>query len=77
MSQFQTLIRSRGSPLNIQTLTLVLFTDAIMLMPDLPNGYNHSCEIAKYGKAFISIFQQCFASINKIFILRGGLGTRL
>ena len=36
-----------------------------------------SCEIAKYRKVLTSIFQQLFASINKSFILGGGLGTRL
>ena len=28
-----------------------------------------------YGKGLISIFKEFFASINKIFILAGGLGT--
>ena len=36
-----------------------------------------SCEIAYYGKSSISIFQQFFASISKIFILGVGLGTKL
>ena len=36
-----------------------------------------SCKIAKYVKVLISIFQQSFASINKIFILGGALGARL
>ena len=27
------------------------------------------CEIADYGKSLISVFQEFFASINKIFIL--------
>ena len=36
-----------------------------------------SNEIAKYGKVLISIFQQFFASINKVFILDGRLGSRL
>ena len=35
------------------------------------------CEIAHYGKVVISIFQQFFASINKMFVLGGGLWTRL
>ena len=35
------------------------------------------CELAQYGKSLISIFQEFFASINKIFILAGRLGTRL
>ena len=37
MSQFQTLIRSRDSPLNIQTLTLVVFIDATMPLWKLTN----------------------------------------
>ena len=34
-------------------------------------------ETAKCGKVIISIFQQLFASINKVFILGGRLGTGL
>ena len=30
-----------------------------------------------YGKSLISVFQKFFASINKTFILAGGLDTRL
>ena len=30
-----------------------------------------------YGKGLTSVFQEFFASINKIFILAGRLGTRL
>ena len=30
-----------------------------------------------YGKSLISVFQESFASINKIFILAGTLGTKL
>ena len=36
-----------------------------------------SYETPHYGKILISVFQQLFASINKIFILGGGLCTRL
>ena len=36
-----------------------------------------SCEIAKYGKNLIAIFEEFFATIGKILILVGGLGTRL
>ena len=36
-----------------------------------------SCEIAHYGKSLISIFQEFFASTNKMSILWGRLGTRL
>ena len=38
MSQFQTLIRPRDNPLNIQTLILVVFIDAIMPMLELTNS---------------------------------------
>ena len=37
MPQFQTLIRSRDSPLNTQTLTFVVFTDATASMLELTN----------------------------------------
>ena len=30
-----------------------------------------------YGKSLISVFQEFFASIDKMFILDGGLGTGL
>ena len=36
-----------------------------------------SCEAAHNGKSLISVFQEFFASIDKIFILAGGLGTGL
>ena len=35
------------------------------------------CEIAYYGKGSISIFKKCLASIDKIFVLGGSLGSRL
>ena len=35
------------------------------------------CEIAPYGKSSISIFQDLFASIDKILILVARLSTRL
>ena len=38
MSQFQALIRPRDNPLNIQTLILVVFIDAIMPMLELTNS---------------------------------------
>ena len=37
MPQFQTLIRSRDSPLNTQTLTFVVFIDATASMLELTN----------------------------------------
>ena len=36
-----------------------------------------SCEIKKYGKVLISIFEKIFSSIKKFFILGGKLDTRL
>ena len=38
MSQFQSLIWSRDSPLNTQTLILVVFIDPTMVTPKLTNG---------------------------------------
>ena len=35
------------------------------------------CGEAHCGKGLISVFQEFLVSINKIFILAGGLGTRL
>ena len=37
----------------------------------------NSCEIVLYGECFIAISRDFFASINKIFILARGIGTRL
>ena len=37
----------------------------------------NSCEMAHYGKILIPIIQVFFASINKIFVFGGRLGTRL
>ena len=36
-----------------------------------------SCGMEHCGESLISIFEEFFASIEKIFILAGGLGTRL
>ena len=36
-----------------------------------------SSEIAYYKEISNTVFQEAFASIDKIFFLRGGLGTRL
>ena len=44
-----------------------LFTKYLRLFP---------CKAAHYGKTLISVFQDIFASMNKIFILEGRLGTR-
>ena len=38
MSQFQTLVRSSDSPLNIQTLISVVFIDATMPLLELTSG---------------------------------------
>ena len=39
------------------------------------HSQNISCEIARYGKSFIFIFQDFFTSINKTSIFAGRLGT--
>ena len=36
-----------------------------------------SCEIVHYVKSLISVFEEFFASINKILILAGRLATRI
>ena len=36
-----------------------------------------SYEVVHYWKSLIFVFQEFFASISKIFILAGGLGTGL
>ena len=36
-----------------------------------------SCGVAHCGEGFIAIFRNFFASIGKILILAGGIGTRL
>ena len=39
--------------------------------------FTEYCEVAHYGKSLISVFQEFAASINKMLILTGRLGTRL
>ena len=76
MSPFQTLIRSRDSPLNIQTLTIVLI-DAIMPMPELTNSYmeNVPCT-SKTRKILLLIMYVVFLKITtflwRILILAPG-----
>ena len=47
MPQFKTLIRSRDSPLNIETLILVVFIHATMLMPELKKWLGGKCALYK------------------------------
>ena len=65
MSHFQTLIRSRDSPLNIQTLILVVFIDGTMPMPELTNGLvlNLSCT-NKTRKILLLIMYVVFLKIT-------------
>ena len=76
MSPFQTLIRSRDSPLNIQTLTIVLI-DVIMPMPELTNSYmeNVPCT-SKTRKILLLIMYVVFLKITtflwRILILPPG-----
>ena len=68
MSQFQTLIRSRDSPLNIQTLILVVFIDATMPMPELTNGLaaNVPCT-NKTRKILLLIMHVVFLRITTLY----------
>ena len=55
MCQFQTLMTSRDSPLNIKTLILIAFIDAIMVMLELTNSYMENVP--------------CTSNIRKILLL--------
>ena len=65
MSEFQTLIMSRDSPLNTQFVILVVFIGATMSMPELTNGYveNVSCT-NKTRKIFLLIMYVAFLKIT-------------
>ena len=69
MCQFQTLIMSRDSPLNIQTLILIVFIDAIMPMPELTNSYmeNVPCT-SKTRKILLLIIYVVIFEDNYIFV---------
>ena len=69
MCQFQTLIMSRDSPLNIQTLILIVFIDAIMPMPELRNSYmeNVPCT-SKTRKILLLIIYVVIFEDNYIFV---------
>ena len=67
MTQFQTFIRSRDSPVNIKSLILVVFIDATMPMLELTNGYveNVLCTI-KTRKILLLIMYVVF--LKYIFV---------
>ena len=77
MSQFQTLIRSRDNPLNIQFFISVVFIDATMPLPELTNGLveNVPC-INKTRKILLLIIWVVFLKITtfswRILILHPG-----
>ena len=60
------------SVLDLLELWLFLSSTTIHKIFDTNSSFH-----VKYGKSFISVFQEFFASINKTFILAGGLGTGL
>ena len=65
MSQFQTLIRSRDSPLNMQTFVLVVFIDAIIPMPEFTNGLVENVPCTnKTRKIFLLIMYVVFLKIT-------------
>ena len=55
-------------------LTILLVT--IIHKPFETNSSFHVCEIVHYGKSSISVFQEIFASTDKIFISGGRIITR-
>ena len=68
MSQFQTLLRSRDSPLNIQTLILVVIIDATIPMPELANGYVDSIPCTNKTLKIL-LFKMCFIfEDNNMFV---------
>ena len=68
MSRFQTLIRSRDSPLNIKTLILVAFVDAAILMPELTNGYVENVTCTNKTKHSSVYNVCCIFEDNYIFV---------
>ena len=65
MSQFQALIRSRDSPLNIQTFVLVVFIDATIPMPEFTNGLAENVPCTnKTRKIFLLITYVVFLKIT-------------
>ena len=73
--------------LEIYTVFLFVFFNSIRILKAVDSNYNPGqnisdklyffCEKAPYGKSSISIFQEFFASIDKMLILGARLGTRL
>ena len=59
MSQFQTLIKSRASPLNIKTLILVVFIDTTMVMPELTNGWVENVPCTSKTPKSSSVYNVC------------------
>ena len=55
----------KSTNLNLQAITKYLRLNVVL------------CKVENYGKSLISVFQEFFASINKIFILAVTLITRL
>ena len=53
------------------------FKDLTTTMDKIFDKLWFSCEIVHYGKSLNSIFQEFFASIDKIWILGGRISTRL
>ena len=57
--------------------SLVGVVSRVSYIPNIWDKLKFLCEIVHYGKNSISIFEEFFASIDKIFILAGRLDTRL
>ena len=58
-------------------LQFTVFSVKISIVTSKVDKLQFSCKIAPYGKSLVTIFQEIFTSIEKIFILGGRLSTRL
>ena len=58
-------------------LQFTVFSVKISIATSKVDKLQFSCKIASYGKSLVTIFQEIFTSIEKIFILGGRLSTRL
>ena len=68
MSQFQTLIRSSDSPLNIQTLISVVFIDATMPLLELASGLVENVPDTNMTRKMILLIMCCIFGDNYIFV---------
>ena len=68
MPQFQTLIQSRDSPLNTQTLIFVVFIDAIASMPELTNDFVENVPCTNKTKTVLLLIMHVYFLKITIFL---------